>query len=151
MLETQRVTVRVAYAGHVYDAGAIDVPAQAATCSVGCADIGEVRLTPERELKPAVCSLTVKVRDRAGDPVEGAFVIAADDTVDDDIAMSCALTAARVLSVHWNHGRERRGSLTAVALDTLFVVSLSMTQDGDTTLLAEEARRSATVAAVQCW
>jgi hypothetical protein len=133
--ETQRVTIRVSHAGKVYDAGATDVPVQAATCSVGCADFGEVSLTPDKELQATVCSLTVRVRDRAGDPVAGAFVVAADQTIDPEISEGLCMDMPLGFCVSSGVTDESgEASLSAVLLDSLFVAALSMTQEGESTL-----------------
>lgn len=132
--ETQRVIVRVAYNGRTYDAGGLDVPVQSATCDSGCANFGEVMLTAALELHPAVCSFTMNVRDRTGAPVAGAFVVAADGTVDPDVAADlCGEPVQFCLSSGVTDGNGNL-NLTTVVLDTLFGVALSTTQDGGSTL-----------------
>lgn len=133
--ETQRVAIRVTYQGRVYDGGAADVPTQPATCDVGCGNIGDVQLTPDRELQPALCTFTAVVRDRQGVLVPGAAVFAGDETVDPDVAAElCADTPLQFCLSIGSTDENGEVSLTAVVIDTLFIVALSTAQDGESTL-----------------
>lgn len=133
--ETQRIAVRVLHRGRVYAVGETAVPTQAATCNAGCGSLGEVALTPDRELTPTICTFTAVVRDRDGQPVPGAVVIAADDTVDADLAFElCAATPQGFCLNVGSTNDDGAVSLTAVVVDGLFALALSSTQDGESTL-----------------
>lgn len=133
--ETQRIAVRVVHRGRVYDAGENAVSTQAATCDAGCSSIGEVALTPDRELTPTICRFTAVVRGRDGQPVPGAVVIAADDTVDADLAFElCSATPEGYCLSVGSTDEAGEVSLTAVVIDGLFTIALSSTQDAESTL-----------------
>ncbi|MFW5740328.1 MAG: carboxypeptidase-like regulatory domain-containing protein, partial [Myxococcota bacterium] len=83
--ETQRVSARVTYGGKVFGGGEVDVMVEAATCGEGgCTDLGDVRLTPDNQLQVMVCAVSGTVRDRAGNPVEGASVYAFDEALESE-------------------------------------------------------------------
>jgi hypothetical protein len=133
--ETQNVSIRVAYRGRIYDAGGLNVPTQPGTCDLGCGSLGEVRLTPDRELRPGLCTLDVIVRDRDGVPVAGASVFAGDDTVDPDVAADlCAGTPDGFCLSVGATDDAGRASVTAVLLDTLFIGAVSFMTEGETSL-----------------
>ncbi len=133
--ETQRVTIRVVHRGRIYDVGEHVVPLQSATCDVGCGTIDDVALTPDRELTPTVCSFTVVVRDRDGQPVPDALVFAVDDTVDADLALElCADTPLGFCFGAGSTDAQGAASLTTVVIDSLFAIAFGTTQDGESTL-----------------
>lgn len=133
--ETQRVAIRAVHRARVYDLGDAAVPQASATCNAGCASLGAVSLTVDRELVPALCTFTAVVRDRGGAPVPDALVVASDDTVDGDLAAElCAAAPFGFCLSAGSSDAAGRVSLTTVVVDNLFAVAFGSTQDGDSTL-----------------
>jgi hypothetical protein len=133
--ETQTISIRVVHNGRIYDGGETDTPREAGSCDGPCGDIGDLRLTPDRELHPILCSVTITVRDRDSAPVAGALVFAADDTVDSDVAFDLCLASPQGFCLSSGITDESgTATLTNVVIDSLFYAAFSITDEGDSTL-----------------
>lgn len=135
--ETQKIRIRVTHQGKLYDLGEYAVPAVQGTCGVGgCADVGTLRLTTERELQPALCSLSGTVRAGDGNPVAGAMVVAVDETVPEDVQTNlCAQTELGYCDLVGMTDAGGFFRLNTVVIDSLYYASFSNIADGDSTLL----------------
>lgn len=134
--ETQTISIRIVHDGRIYSGGEADTPRQTGTCDGPCADIGDLRLTPDRELRPTICTAHLNVRDRSGQPVADALVIAADDTIDPDLAFElCAQSPDGFCFPFGSSDEQGNVTVTAVVLDTLYFTAFSSTGASDNALL----------------
>jgi len=134
--ETQRIRVRVSFKGKLYDLGDFDAPQAQGTCGGGgCTDIGALRLTPERELSAALCTITGTVRGIDGKPVQGAIVIAVDDAVPEEVSGSlCEQTELGFCDLLGWTDADGFFRLTTVVFDSLFYGSFTTIDEGDSSL-----------------
>jgi len=83
--ETHSVSIRVSYQNKVFDLGKVDIDAIVVTCSEGgCTDMGDIRLTNDKTLQLALCTVSGFIKDVKGNPVSGASVFAYDDSVESE-------------------------------------------------------------------
>jgi hypothetical protein len=120
--ETQRVAIRISYAGKVYNGGEYDTPTGEGACGQGgCKDIGPLRLTADTELQPTRCTFTGVVRDPDGQPVTGATVLGWDQTVDSDLWFTlCFSDPMNLCQIVATTDARGEFTLTTIVLDGLF-------------------------------
>jgi len=135
--ETQRVVLRISARGKVYDGGEYNIPASQASCgTTGCLDIGKIRLIKDRELKPVVCTLSGTVRSVDGTPVEGASVLAWDETVDAEVQFAlCSELPQHFCQFFATTDAEGAFTITSVVLDGLFYYAYDNAEDETSSLL----------------
>jgi len=135
--ETQRVGLRISAGGKVYDGGEYNTPASQGSCgTAGPVDIGTIKLTPDRELHPVVCTVSGTVRSVDGTPVEGAFVGGWDETVDEDVQLSlCSQLPQQFCQFFATTDADGSFTITAVVLDGLSYYAYDSTADESSTVL----------------
>jgi hypothetical protein len=134
--ETQRIRVRVSFAGKLYDFGEFDAPQGQGTCTDGrCADIGRLQLTPERELHAGLCTVTGIVRGIDGKPLPGAIVIVVDETVPEEVSSSmCEQTPLGYCDALGWTNNDGMFQLTTVVLDSLYYAAIATIDEADSSL-----------------
>lgn len=134
--ETQKIRIRVTHRGKLYDIGEFDVPATQGTCGgAGCANLGTLQLTAERELQSVLCPVTGTVRRLDGSPVAGALVVAADETVPEEVESNlCAQTEFGYCDLLGSTDAEGFFRLTTVVMDRLSYTSLVTLNEADSSL-----------------
>jgi len=134
--ETQRIRVRVSFEGKLYDFGELDTPQAQGTCGDGgCADIGTLQVTPERELRAGLCTVTGTVRGIDGGPIPGAIVLVADETVPEEVTSSlCEQTDLGYCDLLGWTDDEGMFRLTTVVLDSLYYAAFTSIDEADSSL-----------------
>ena len=114
--ETHRVTLRVIHDGNVYALGEFDAPAEPGNGGANCSE-EELVLRADRIVAAGLCTLRGTVVGLDGNPVEGAAVMAWDDTLDYD-------TVSALCGIGWENcnffaetGADGAFEITAAVLD----------------------------------
>lgn len=137
--ETQKVGFRVSYQGKVYDGGEYDIPKSQGSCGTGgCRDIGEIRLTQDRELQAAVCEVSGTVRGVDGEPVAGASVFGWDQTVPEEVLLSLCFDPQhpeQFCQFFAETKADGTFTITTAVLDGLFYYAFDSSADETSSLL----------------
>lgn len=93
--EEQRVKVRVAHRGLLYEMGEFSTPVTQGTCANGnCKDVGTLRISQDNELIPVPCSYQGTVKDKGGQALEGVSVMGWDPSLDPEMMISACFGGA---------------------------------------------------------
>jgi hypothetical protein len=96
--EKTTVSIRASANGNVYDLGEFDMPAAQGTCGgAGCLDLGDIKLTSDKMLKAALCTVTGTVKHLDGNAAAGATVFSWDEDVPDDVWNAMCLTGQNLV------------------------------------------------------